>query len=91
MLTLSGIYQNGMVTLERQLPVKKSMRVIVTFIDDEFADYEKFVDNLLAIKKSPKQKKLDLNKFSFLKSMEATKEFDCSFSDSLLEERRLEE
>lgn len=35
-------------------------------------------------------KKIDLNKFSFLQSIEASKEFEGSLSDSLIEERRLE-
>jgi len=39
-------------------------------------------------KDEPKKKGIDLNKFSFLQSIEATKEFNCTFSEALIEERR---
>lgn len=36
------------------------------------------------------KKELDLNKFSFMQSIEATKGFNGSFSDAVIEERRAE-
>ncbi|OFX43536.1 MAG: hypothetical protein A2046_01415 [Bacteroidetes bacterium GWA2_30_7] len=88
MIAISGIYKNGKVVLERRLPINKTMRVIVTFIDDEFTEYELILEKMLLNKTDPKSKGLDLNKFSFQKSIEATKEYNCSFSDALIEERR---
>ncbi len=40
--------------------------------------------------KSEQRKKMDINKFSFMQSIEATKDFDGSFSDTLIQERRSE-
>ena len=41
-------------------------------------------------KKQSQKKSLNINSFSFMQSIEATKNFDCSFSDTLIEERRAE-
>ncbi len=90
MLALNGIYQNGTVFFENPLPISKTMKVIVTFVDEEFSEYEKMLMNLLSKKNEPKKKGIDLNKFSFLQSIEATKDFTCSLSDAVIEERRNE-
>ena len=55
------------------------MNVIVTFLEEDFAEYETILTE---------QTGLDLNKFSFQKSIEATKDITCSFAEALIEERR---
>ncbi len=89
MIALNGIYENGAVWFEKPLPLNKKMKVIVTFVDEEFSEYEKMLLSYLS-KEKPAKKGLDLNKFSFMQSIEATKDFDCSFSEALIEERRSE-
>jgi len=88
MLALSGIYQNGTIIFEQPLPIDKKVKVIVTFVDEDFTEYEKMLLSYLEKKDEPKKKGIDLNKFSFLQSIEATKEFNCTFSEALIEERR---
>ena len=87
MLALSGIYQNGTIIFERHLPINKTMKVIVTFVDEEFSECDKIIENFLTNKADTTKKSLDINKFSFLQSIEATKDFQCSFSDASIEER----
>jgi len=90
MLALNGIYQNGTVILDKPLNLNKTMKVIVTFIDDDFLEYEKMLLTYLVKKEEPKKKGIDLKKFSFLQSIESTKDFSCSFSEAIIEERRTE-
>ena len=98
MLAIKGTYQNGKVLLDNPVPVEKKMKVIVTFIDEEITDDSNSGNKHPNIKESHKQendneKKQDksiLQKFSFMQSIEATRDFDCSFSDALIEERRSE-
>ena len=79
MLALHGIYKNGFIKLDNPPNTDKVLRVIVTFVDEELSQNDKEV-----------KKRIDINKFSFLQSMEASKDFKGSFSDSLIQERRLE-
>ena len=91
MLALTGIYQNGTVIFEQKMPFTKSMKVIVTFVDENFAEYEKIFETYLHKPIKKENNKLDLNKFSFQKSINATQDINCSFSDALIEERRAEQ
>jgi len=73
MLALKGIYENGSVILPFPVPVKKRMEVIVTFLEE--------VDDATA-------GKLDMKSFSFDKCREILKDFNGSFADAVIEERR---
>ena len=87
MLALRGIYENGVLKLENSIIVNKPLKVIVTFIDEDIQNNYELIDK----KKSEKKKKIiDINKFSFIQSIEASKDFTGSFSDALIEERRAE-
>ncbi|MEN8119431.1 MAG: hypothetical protein ABFS35_03755 [Bacteroidota bacterium] len=84
MLALRGTYKNGYIKLDRPIKTDKSLKVIITFIDEEI------LLNNLPDEEKQKKEIIDLNKFSFLQSIEASKNFKGSFSDSLIEERRQE-
>jgi len=84
MLALKGTYKNGFIKLDNPIEFDKPLKVIVTFIDEQIKfEYQ------LNITKS-KEKSIDLNKFSFMQSIEASRDFKGSFSESLIEERRTE-
>ena len=85
MLALRGIYEKGIVKLEDSIKVNKPTQVIVTFID------ENLTINYKSNKKEKRKRKkqtIDINEFSFLQSIEESKDFKGSFSDALIEERR---
>ena len=84
MLALRGTYQNGFIKLENPIDIDKPLKVIITFIDEEIQ-----LNYQLNVNKQEK-KTIDINKFSFLQSIEASKDFQGSFSDSLIDERRSE-
>ena len=87
MLALRGIYKNGFIKLDNPINIDKPLRVIVTFIDEKIQlNYQPDEKN----NEKEKKKIIDINKFSFLQSIEASKNFKGSFSDSLTEERNLE-
>ena len=87
MLALRGIYKNGFIKLDNPINIDKPLRVIVTFIDEKIQlNYQPDEKN----NEKEKKKIIDINKFSFLQSIEASKDFKGSFSDSLTEERNLE-
>lgn len=73
MVQLSGIYNNGNITLDQKISVKKPVKVIVTFMDDDV---------------SVEKKRLSLDDFSFAKSRELLKDVHTSLSDAVIEERR---
>lgn len=73
MLAINGIYENGLVKLEKEILLKKSARVIVTFLEDD-------------ILSDPKT--LALSDFSFKKSREESKRYKGSISDAVIEERK---
>ena len=84
MLALKGTYQNGFIKLDNPIKFDKPLKVIITFIDEQIKfEYQ------LNINKT-KDKTIDLNSFSFMQSIEASKDFKGSFSDSIIEERRSE-
>ena len=75
MMTVNGIYENGVVQIERLIQTKKSINVVVTFLDDETFD---------------DSKRLTLKDFSFLKARNKSKLFKGSFSDAVVEDRKAE-
>ena len=84
MLALQGIYKNGYIKLDNPININKPLKVIVTFIDEEIKlNKQSFVIE-------SEKKTLNINNFSFLKSIEASKNFKGSFSDTLIDERREE-
>ena len=73
MVQLSGIYENGNITLDNPIAVDKPVKVLVTFIDEDIV-----VDS----------KRLTLDDFSFAKGIEILKNLKSSLSDAVIEERR---
>jgi hypothetical protein len=75
MVAVSGVYQNGYLKLDEDYNSEVPVKVIVTFLED--------------IKSEPEEK-LSLSDFSFAKSQKNLEKYEGSFSDTLIEERRLE-
>ena len=75
MIAVNGIYENGVVRLDKKIITRKSGKVIVTFLDEELHD---------------KPKRLSTNDFSFLVSREKSKRYKGSLSDSVIEDRKAE-
>jgi len=72
-IAVKGIYENGIVRLDRRIKAKRSMKVIVTFLDEETQD---------------DSKRLTTKDFSFSKSREDSKRYKGSLSDSVIEDRK---
>jgi|GEM_PF-565622 len=75
MVTVNGVYENGIVRLDRKVQRKKRMKVIVTFIEEEL-----FTE--------PKQLKIE--DFSFLQAREKSKNCKSSIADAVIEDRKPE-
>jgi hypothetical protein len=75
MIAVNGIYENGIVRLERNIKAKKAMKVIVTFLDEQLPD---------------DSQRLTTKDFSFSRSREESKRYKGSLSDSVIEDRREE-
>ena len=75
MVAVVGTYQNGYVKLDRDYSSNNPVKVIVTFLEDI---------------QTPSEKGLLLSDFSFAKSQKNLENFKGSFSDTVIEERRLE-
>ncbi len=75
MIAINGIYENGVVHLERRILSKKAIKVIVTFLDEELVE---------------DSKRLSAKDFSFSKSREKLKTFKGSLSDTVIEDRKAE-
>jgi predicted DNA-binding antitoxin AbrB/MazE fold protein len=73
MIAVNGVYENGVVRLDRKIRAKKKMKVIVTFLDEEISN---------------EPKRLKIEDFSFLESREKSKRYTGSLSDAVVEERR---
>lgn len=73
MLALKGIYENGSIILPFPVPIKRRVEVIVTFLEE--------IDDTVA-------GKMDMKSFSFVKSREILKDYEGSFADAVIEERR---
>jgi hypothetical protein len=75
MVAVVGTYQNGYVKLDKDYFSKNPVKVIITFLDE--------IPN-------EKIQRLSLSDFSFSKSQKNLENFKGSFSDTVIEERRLE-
>lgn len=75
MIAVNGIYENGVITLEKKVRSKKSVKVIVTFLDEEIHH---------------DAQRLTTKDFSFRKSRERTKKFIGSLSDAVIDDRKSE-
>lgn len=74
MVALVGTYQNGYVKLDKEYQSAKPLKVIVTFLEDVETQTEVGIS---------------LSDFSFAKSQKNLDKYKGSFSDSIVEERRL--
>jgi hypothetical protein len=72
MVALVGTYLNGQVKLDKELPSKKPLKVIVTFLEE------------VGVEKS---NGLQLSDFSYSKSQKNLIDLKTSLSDSLIDER----
>lgn len=75
MIAVNGIYENGIVRLDRRIRSRKSIKVIVTFLDEDLQN---------------DTKRLTVKDFSFLKSREKSKRYSGSLSDAVINERKTE-
>jgi hypothetical protein len=75
MVAVVGTYQNGYVKLDKDYSSDVPVKVIVTFLEE--------VQNESSVG-------LSLSDFSFAKSQKNLENFKGSFSDTVVEERRLE-
>lgn len=75
MVAVVGTYQNGYVKLEKEYASDTPVKVIVTFLEDVQIGSEK---------------EILLSDFSFSKSQKNLENYKGSFSDAVIEERRLE-
>jgi hypothetical protein len=75
MVSVVGTYQNGKLTLDKELASESPLKVVVTFLE-----------NVSFKESSP----LLLSDFSFSKSRAVLKNYDGSLSDAVIEERRKE-
>lgn len=75
MVTIEGIYKDGIVKLDKEFLSKEPVKVIVIFLEE--------------IETFPK-KRLTLSDFSFAKGQEILKNFTGSLGDEVINERRNE-
>jgi hypothetical protein len=75
MVAVVGTYLNGYVKLDKDYSSDNPVKVIVTFLEDI---------------KIQSDKGLSLTDFSFSKSQKNLENYKGSFSDTIIEERRLE-
>jgi hypothetical protein len=73
MVQLSGVYNDGQITLDQKVSATKPVKVMVTFMEDDVVVEEK---------------PLNFNDFSFDQCREMLKDLNTSFSDAVIEERR---
>lgn len=75
MVAVVGTFQNGFVKLDKDYSSDTPVKVIVTFLEDVHTE---------------SGERLSLSDFSFSKSQKNLENFKGSFSDTVIEERRLE-
>lgn len=75
MLSIVGTYQNGYLKLDKDYTTNNPVKVIVTFLEEV---------------QSKSDNKISLSDFSFSKSKKNLESFKGSFSDAVIEERRLD-
>ena len=76
MIAVNGIYENGLVKLDKQIRTKKNAKVIVTFLDEDIQN---------------ESKRLTSKDFSFLKSRDDSKRYKGCLSDVIIEDRKAEQ
>jgi len=72
MVQLSGTYDNGHITLDKEISIDKPVKVLVTFMDEDVTE-EKGYSN---------------DDFSFAEGREILKNLKSSLVDEIVEERR---
>lgn len=75
MLAVVGTYQNGYVKLDKEYSSENPVKVIITFLEEINND---------------SSKSLSLSDFSFVESQKNLENFKGSFSQAVIDERRLE-
>ena len=75
MIAVEGKYKDGKIELLHQVNTHKTMKVIVTFLDEDYAENDDT---------------LNLDTFNFSKSRKILKNIKSSFSDTVCEERRFD-
>lgn len=75
MVAVTGTYQNGYIKLDKEYSSESPVKVIVTFLEDV---------------QSSAKKGLSLSDFSFSESQKNLENYKGSFSDAVIEERRME-
>ena len=75
MVAVVGTYQNGFVKLDKDYSTEDPVKVIVTFLEEI---------------QSQSQEVISLSDFSFFKSQKNLAHYKGSFSDEVIEERRIE-
>lgn len=75
MVAVVGIYENGYVKFDKEYSSNNPVKVIVTFLEDI---------------QSNSVKSLSLSDFSFSKSQKNLENYQGSFCDAIVEERRME-
>lgn len=78
MIAVRGTYKNGKIKLDKEVKVSKTVKVIVTFLEDEGFDV---VSGLST--------QLNMDNFSFKKARVKTRGIKSSLSDEIIQERRL--
>lgn len=76
MITVFGTFLNGYVKLDKDYSTSNPVKVIVTFLEEVHSKSEKGIS---------------LSDFSFSKSKKNLEDFKGSLSDSLIEERRIDQ
>jgi hypothetical protein len=75
MIAINGIYKDGTIHLDRKINSKKSIKVVVTFLDESIQD---------------EQERLSINNFSFHQSRQKTTNFKGNLSDAIIDDRKAE-
>jgi hypothetical protein len=75
MIAIKGTYENGVIRLDKKIQANKSVKVIVTFLDEE-------VQN--------DSKRLSIKDFSFQRARDKSKKYKGSLSDAVIEDRKSE-
>ncbi len=75
MVAVVGTYQNGYVKLDKEYSSNNPVKVIVTFLEEV---------------QTQSEERLSLSDFSFSKSQKNLENYKGSFSDAVIEERRIE-
>ncbi len=75
MVAIVGTYQNGYVKFNKEYSSNNPVKVIVTFLEEV---------------QTHSEEELSLSDFSFSKSQKNLENYKGSFSDTVIEERRME-